>query len=703
MDVSLNACGGTSQLADEPGKSCGACDFGQFVCSGLDAITCEDEIGCPPNYISLNATTDIKDDKATLNAVIVAVDEEDSPIDHGFCWTLRDDSGESVSEQCKSLGELTKADEGKEIQLEIKDLLPGHRYYAQAFLVMADNPNDVNRSRTRDFLSFAPAPAKVTASKDQSEHVLLSWEAAPDALRYEVYRDDKHLAELDETLENGATTVKDTTADLGTLTFPAQIPVPPNDSQVFVLLNGVAATSADPESHKYTVVAVYPDATSELSNGDEGKRTVGDITYRWMGSRPGNDISFEELTVLSNPIMEYRDLNAASDGTPRNYYLEAFAPGAVSKISNRITGKRKKGTGLLLKTLAAVEVKTATATLNAEITDLGDAILTERGFCYGKTDESIRCDKVDDKSEIGKFSMNLSGLSAGTLYFFQAYVKSQNGETKGNETSFLTVPSKVVLLNATKDLPNAVNITWQAVTGATNYNVYAGPVKIATVDGQSLMFTDTDADAPTYPNNPEVTVVNKPTHVELSWPTPAERLGTERQYRVTAENASGEGAKSEPQMGRRRYLVTGYRLRINDGDVISLNNVNSYHDKDAPNPVITPGILSATKSILQQVILNSAGESVSPGAKVKYVVSTMNAAGESPVTSVEGKKTAAPLSYTWELKESANSAAYKTLATTTGPTYTDPTLLQSSTSHMYRVKYSSPGAQEKISNEVNGP
>ncbi len=709
VDVSQNACGGTKQLADEPGSACGACEFGEFVCDGVNATTCEDAVGCPPNYISMLAATDIEDDKATLNAIIVAVDEDDSPIDHGFCWAIKDESGQAVDEKCKVLGALTKADEGKKIQLEIKDLLPGHRYYTQAFLILADNPNEVHRSRAQDFVSFAPAPTKLTASDDESAHVVLQWEAVEGALRYEVHRDGEHLEAFDEVLEDGATTVEDTSADLGTLVFSDLIPAPTNDSFDYVLLKAVEASSIEPEPHAYTVVAVYPNATSAPSHEAEGTRRVGEISYRWMGSRPGNDISFEELTALDDEATDYRDFNAASDGTSRNYYLEASAPGAANKSSNRITGNRKKGTGLLIKTLSADDITATSATLNGEITALGGQDITERGFCFGTTPAPGHCEALDTISQSGVFSMPAKGLESGTTYFFRAYVRAQSDLTHGNETSFVTVPSKPVISQTTRHLQNAVNISWAAVKGATTYNIYRVGleaqdtiIKIGTVDGQTLMYADTDAAAPTFPNSPTVVVTKTPTQVKLSWETPPERLGTEYRYRITAENTSGESAQSAPKLGRRRYLVTGYKLKIGDAGYIKLGTVNDYFDRDAPSPTINPGTIAASGNIASYVKLDSVNASVSRGADVVYRMVTINAAGQSPVTLVTGNKSAASLRYQWERSATNDPTNFEVLKTTTAPTYNDATA-QPGRIYLYQVKYFADGAQEKMcTNSVKG-
>src|SRR5690554_4399818 len=41
-DASQNACGGTTQLANQPGDACGVCELDAYVCDGTDKTVCDD-------------------------------------------------------------------------------------------------------------------------------------------------------------------------------------------------------------------------------------------------------------------------------------------------------------------------------------------------------------------------------------------------------------------------------------------------------------------------------------------------------------------------------------------------------------------------------------------------------------------------------------------------------------------------------------
>ena len=77
-----------------------------------------------------------------------------------------------------------------------------------------------------------------------------------------------------------------------------------------------------------------------------------------------------------------------------------------------------------------------TAVLYAEVTDNGGAVITERGFCYGKVDGPIDTLLCDVNSE--GFSVELEGLSPSTAYVCQAFAGNEAGRGYSSEFRFTT-------------------------------------------------------------------------------------------------------------------------------------------------------------------------------------------------------------------------------------------------------------------------
>lgn len=700
-DTSQNACDGNSELTNPPGDACGPCGLDKYVCDGTEQTKCAEIIGCPANNIKIEATSGIDNDQATLHATIVAVDNENIPTDHGFCWFMKDGDDNPTDEKCKSLGALTKAAEGTEIKLDIDELWQGHKYFAQPYFVTPDKNDEKQRSPEGEFISFAPAPAQLTASKDQSAHVTLRWEKAKDALTYKVLRDDVPLTDIGEgTVEGTTITIKDTTATPGTLTFSAQ-PTASSDSYDHVSLKGSAATASAPATHKYTVIAVYPDAESAPSNEDQGQLKVGDISYRWKASAPGNDAQFDYLTTAAAAPTDYKDTQAPVDGTPRHYHLEASAPGGGTTLSNKITGNRKPVIKPELTTLAATDFTTTSVKLNANITKNGDPTINERGFCWGPATNPTNCQKLDNSSQTGNFSMPVSQLQAGTEYFAYAYVKTSKTEAKGNEIKFITKPGKPVITQATVDQPAAVTVTWQSVKGATKYHVYRDTTKIGTVDSPAVTFSDATADVPAAPSQPILEAISTPHHVELKWNNVPETLGTMHQYTVTAVNGSGEGEKSDSKNGRRMAAVTGYKLKIGSNNYFDIGNTTTYEDDTASAPIITPEEINATENIKHHVKLTTNVPTVSPGSTISYTLVAVSGAQESLPSTVTSQRAAGSITYEWHRSNGPSASNYSLLTTTSVPNYDDTSAPENGDPRFYKVKFNAEGAVGIFSTNVS--
>ena len=92
-------------------------------------------------------------------------------------------------------------------------------------------------------------------------------------------------------------------------------------------------------------------------------------------------------------------------------------------------------------TASATGVTDSGATLNGNVTNEGDATVTERGFVYGTSaNPAIDGSKVvaDLGTGTGTFSATLSGLTAGTTYHVSAYATSGAGTAYGEVRTFTT-------------------------------------------------------------------------------------------------------------------------------------------------------------------------------------------------------------------------------------------------------------------------
>ncbi len=121
----------------------------------------------------------------------------------------------------------------------------------------------------------------------------------------------------------------------------------------------------------------------------------------------------------------------------------------------------------VLATIATTAISAITSTAAAsggEITNDGGASITQRGICYDATaNPTITKSKVVNGSGTGRFTANMTGLTAGTTYYVRAYATNSAGTAYGNEVSFKTASTL-----ATITTTNASAITSNEATSGGN-------------------------------------------------------------------------------------------------------------------------------------------------------------------------------------------------------------------------------------------
>jgi hypothetical protein len=133
------------------------------------------------------------------------------------------------------------------------------------------------------------------------------------------------------------------------------------------------------------------------------------------------------------------------------------------------------------------------ATLHGNITNAGNPAYTERGFCYGTTSNPIIANNRTPVvgSGTGPFSIEITGLQGGTLYYVRAYAISELGTVYGDVRSFSTPsrPNAPASLIAVTVSSSQIDLNWAAVTDAIGYRVQYSTNRInwAQVSSESII------------------------------------------------------------------------------------------------------------------------------------------------------------------------------------------------------------------------
>ena len=111
--------------------------------------------------------------------------------------------------------------------------------------------------------------------------------------------------------------------------------------------------------------------------------------------------------------------------------------------------------GLPTVTTAGVSNITATSAMGGgNVVDEGSSHVTERGICWGTThNPTVSGSHVVNGSGTGSFTVNMTGLTAGTTYYVRAYAVNDKGTSYGSEESFTTAA------------PSLPTVSTAAVTG----------------------------------------------------------------------------------------------------------------------------------------------------------------------------------------------------------------------------------------------
>ena len=167
-----------------------------------------------------------------------------------------------------------------------------------------------------------------------------------------------------------------------------------------------------------------------------GSATSVDVGFRW-----GTDATLATATnVTVGPLTSPGAFNTALTGLTLGvtYYFQAWANG-VGFAHGSIMSFNTAGTPPTVATVAASGITASAATLNGDLAGLGTASSVTVGFLHG-TDPGLAGatnDTVGTETAAGPFADPLSGLTAGTTYYFQAWADG-DGFAEGTILSFTT-------------------------------------------------------------------------------------------------------------------------------------------------------------------------------------------------------------------------------------------------------------------------
>jgi len=153
-------------------------------------------------------------------------------------------------------------------------------------------------------------------------------------------------------------------------------------------------------------------------------------------------------------------LITGNDGTfrfdnldPQEYALTFTRTGYVSKEERITVRSGQTSTIQVMMTESSVNIPTlmmknpsnltkTSVRLHASLTSTGGAQVTQHGFCYGMNHNPTTLDNISSlgiASNVGDYSADISGLSAGTTYYVRAYAQNSAGIAYSDEITITTL------------------------------------------------------------------------------------------------------------------------------------------------------------------------------------------------------------------------------------------------------------------------
>ncbi|MCR5660220.1 MAG: hypothetical protein K6G25_12960 [Bacteroidales bacterium] len=165
------------------------------------------------------------------------------------------------------------------------------------------------------------------------------------------------------------------------------------------------------------------------------------------------------------------------------YYVRAYATNAEgTSYGDEVSFKTSQNISAPTVTTGEVTNITQTsAKCSGNVTADGGATVTERGICWGTShNPTVTGSHASSGTGTGTYTCNMTGLTAGTIYYVRAYAKNSQGTSYGSEVSFSTTANKPTVTTST-----VTNVAQTSAQGGGNVTATGG----ATVTARGICWS----------------------------------------------------------------------------------------------------------------------------------------------------------------------------------------------------------------------
>lgn len=210
------------------------------------------------------------------------------------------------------------------------------------------------------------------------------------------------------------------------------------------------------------------DMTTAVFNGEV--LSVGSPEYTERGFVYSTSNFSADATSGFTPVPAQKNSNKTFSVTVSGldkgttYYVRAYGKNSIGmKLSSNYVSFTTIASETAVSTQAVtqIDVVNGKAQFNGEITEVGNPVYSEKGFCYNKSGEPIVSDTKVTVSGTsgGAYSYSCAGLSSNTTYYVRAYAIQSGKVYYGTAVSFSTDMSTTSVSTS-----SATNVTPSSAT-----------------------------------------------------------------------------------------------------------------------------------------------------------------------------------------------------------------------------------------------
>ncbi len=212
------------------------------------------------------------------------------------------------------------------------------------------------------------------------------------------------------------------------------------------------------DDETFTTLAHVPTVTINEATAitDVTARIVADVPYDGKADVTAKGIvySTSQTPTLDDEVVDggegMGEFTIDLTGLVANttYYVRAYATNKIGTVySTEISFTTTIGVATVETISATGEVTTATVIGNVSYN--GGASITERGICYGTSENPSVDDEdaviVTSEGTTGQFIVDLEGLEISTTYHVRAYAVNSEGVAYGEDIAFSTYPTDLYM------------------------------------------------------------------------------------------------------------------------------------------------------------------------------------------------------------------------------------------------------------------